>query len=91
MLHKLKASVDIAAIQSISEIKTLKAKDYRVLFHLMGHLDGRDFKEINSKKIANHLELDKEDVKKALVKLIGVELLSMGSNEHVKNGYKFTF
>ena len=91
ILHKTKASVEIEALQNISKVDTLKSKDYRVLFHLMGHLDGRVPKEINVKKIANALELDKEDVKKSLVRLIGVELLVMESTDHVKDGYKFNF
>jgi predicted transcriptional regulator len=91
LIHTLKVSVEIEAFKKISEIDTLKAKDYRVLFHLMTHLDGRTAKSISPKKIAEQLGLDKDDVKKSLVKLIGVELLIMESNEHVKDGYKFTF
>lgn len=91
LIHKERASVSIKDIQNISQITTLKSKDYRVLFHLMGHLDGRSFKEINIKKVAKALELDKSDVKKSLLKLVGVELLLIGSTEHVKGGYKFNF
>jgi RIO-like serine/threonine protein kinase len=91
MIHKERASVNILDIQNISQIDTLKAKDYRVLFLLMGHVDGRSFKNISHKKIAKQLEMDKDDVTKSINRLIAAELMSVGSSEHVKDGYKFNF
>jgi len=91
LIHKTKASVEVESLKQISQITTLKARDYRVLFHLMGHLDGRTAKSISYKKIAKQLDLDKDDVIKSIGRLIDAELIVVESNEHVKDGFRFNF
>jgi DNA-binding MarR family transcriptional regulator len=91
IIHTEKASVNIVDIQKISQLTSLKVNDYRVLFLLMGHIDGRTYKKINPSKLAEELGITKKQVKKSLENLEEVELIEEGSNEHVKAGYKFNF
>ena len=91
LIHKKRASVDVEDIQRLSQITTLKARDYRVLFHLMGHLDGRTAKAISYKKIAKQLATSKEKIIKSIGRLIDAEVLVVESNEHVKDGFRLNF
>lgn len=79
--------------------------DFRVFLVLLSQLDGfcypensrrvvndpLNFKKINLGQIADTLSLSKKQVKKSVDNLYNDGLLEMGSNNTVKDGYRFTF
>lgn len=69
----------------------LKKKDYRVLLHLMTHLDSMTYKEISKKNIADVLEMSKSDVSEALNNLMINGIIEKGSSASVSGGYCLLF
>ena len=69
----------------------LKKKDYRVLLHLMTHLDSMTYKEISKKNIADILEMSKSDVNEALENLMIQGIIERGSSASVNGGYCLLF
>ena len=69
----------------------LKKKDYRVLLHLMTHLDSMTYKEISKKNIADVLEMSKSDVNEALENLMVQGIIERGSSASVNGGYCLLF
>ncbi len=83
-----------------------KKNDYRVFLELLTQLDGynksirtkkalesdpMNFKKIDLKAISEKLQLEKSEMKKILKKLINNGVIEKGSNDSIKNGYRFTF
>ncbi len=53
--------------------------------------DPKNFKNIDVKRMAKSLNISKKEVKRALDRLKEECILDQGSNETVKDGYRFTF
>lgn len=80
-------------------------KDYKVLLLLLSQLDGYtvpikvsqnhkdplNFKILDIEKMADTLSMSKKEVKKSIEKLHDDGILEKGSNDTIKNGYRFTF
>lgn len=97
-------SVQRIAIIDIASDEDLSCKDYKVLLMLLSQLEGYsrpvnykeendplNFKRINPESIADALRIKKKDVKKSIQWLLELGYIEMGSNETIKNGYRFTF
>lgn len=69
----------------------IRRKDYRVLLHLLTHLDSMSFREVSKKHIAETLGMTKSEVSEAIDNLIAEEILDIGSSATVKSGYKLLF
>ena len=80
-------------------------KDYKVLLILLSQLDGYtvplkvtqnhkdplNFKILDIEKMADTLSMSKKEVKKSIEKLHDDGIIEKGSNDTIKNGYRFTF
>lgn len=53
--------------------------------------DPKNFKSIDIKRISKSLKISKKEVKQSLHRLLEECILDQGSNESVKDGYRFTF
>ena len=53
--------------------------------------DTENFKSIDVKKISETLDISKSDVKDSIKTLIDNFIIEKGSNDIVKDGYRFTF
>lgn len=69
----------------------IRRKDYRVLLHLMTHLDSMSYKEISKKHISEALGMSKSEVSEAIDNLIAEDIIDVGSSATVKSGYILLF
>lgn len=96
-------SIPKAKLLDIGTNYALTETDLRVLFCLFSELNGwsesrnrrtpdpLNYRRIDKDKIAEVLAVKKKEVKKSIEKLVDMDLLEPGSNDIVKNGYRFTF
>ena len=97
-------SVNRERILEIAEDTEYNKKDYRVFLALLAQLDGYtipknntnskdplNFKKIDIEQMADLLSLSKKDVKKSINNLYDDGYIEMGSNDTIKDGYRFTF
>lgn len=78
-------------IHTVVRNTNLRKKDYRVLLHLLTHLDSMTYKEISKKNIAEVLDISKSDVSDAIENLIFEEVIEQGSSASVSGGYRLLF
>ena len=96
-------SIPKSKLLDIGTNYALTETDLRVLFCLFSELNGwcaedkprtpdpMNYRRIDKDKIADAIAMKKKDVKKSIEKLVEMDLLEPGSNDIVKNGYRFTF
>lgn len=77
------AMVHIAMNYKLSKI------ELRVLVFLMARLDSTSYRPIDTKQIANALDIKKKEVKAALENLEYVEYIQRGGDVACSDGYKF--
>ena len=85
--------------------KELNKKDYKVFLMLLTELNGYSspknkkfdsndpqiFTKIDAEQIADQLDMDENDVKKSIKKLLNEGIIEKGNTTNMKNGYRFTF
>lgn len=97
-------SIQRDALTEIALDSELSGKDIRVLLILLTQLDGfsipdsnrnvkdpLNYKKVDISAIADVLSLKKKDVKKSINWIHDLGYLEIGSNDTVKDGYRFTF
>lgn len=103
--QRMNVSVNREKIVDIATNLNLSKKDLRVLLLLLTQLDGyvppknqrsdtkdpMNFKKIDYKTLAETLNISKREVKSSVASLWNEEYLEQGSNDTVKDGYRFTF
>ena len=99
-----KVSINRESLLDLASNEDLDEIDYRVILLLLTQLNGfnrtystresedpLNYKKINKDSIADSLDINKKDVKKSIKKLLKMNLIEMGDNQSIKNGYRFTF
>lgn len=90
----------------LAEAPDLKQNDYRVLLALFSTLDGWDdtastrrsktedplnFRIVKASQIGDLTGLSKKEVKFSISRLLQHGIIERGSNDTIKDGYRFTF
>ena len=95
-------SINRNKLIEISQDYEYNKNDYRVFLLLLTQLNGfnndnnktkdpLNFKLLDIEQMADHLALSKKDVKKSIKKLYNDGLLEKGTNDTIRDGYRFTF
>lgn len=96
-------SINRTKLIEISQDYEYSKNDYRVFLLLLTQLNGfasqdnpkakdpLNFKLLDIEQMSDHLALSKKDVKKSLKKFYKDGLLEKGSNDTIRDGYRFTF
>ena len=91
MLYMSKFSTDIDQFQTVAENQNLSKKDLRIFLFLCCRLTSKRYVKLDKKQIAESLCMTKKEIDKSIDNLINEGILSKGSDEHVKSGYKLTY
>ena len=96
-------SINRAKLIEISQDYEYNKTDYRVFLLLLTQLNGfasqdnpkakdpLNYKLLDIEQMSEHLAISKKDVKKTLKKLYVDGLIEIGSNDTIRDGYRFTF
>lgn len=98
-------SVKREKLIEVASNEDLSKKDLKVFLVLLTQLDGYimpktynpnwkdplNFKRIDIRQMSELLDISKKDVKKSIENLWDAGYLETGSNDTIKDGYRFTF
>lgn len=90
-VHTKRMSTNIDAFQSVFENENLSKRDYRVFGFLCCRLETEHVRAIDIEQVSDSLNISKKEVKKSLNNLIRNGIISKGSDEHIKRGYRMTY
>jgi len=91
VVHTQRVSTNIDDLQRIAENGDLSKKDLRVFLFLACRLETERIKKIDKKQMAKSLDLSKDEVKKCLDTLEEHGIIERDSDDHVEDGYRFTY
>lgn len=91
IVHATKFSTDIEKFQYIAENQNLNKKDLRVFLFLCCRVGSQHYTKVDRAQIAESLCIPKKDIDKSLETLENEGIMSKGTDDHVKSGYKMTY
>ena len=91
IIHATKFSTDIDRFQTVAENQNLNKKDLRIFTFLCCRIGSQHYTKIDKKQISESLSIPKKEIDKSLDVLENEGIISKGSDDHVKSGYKMTY
>ena len=91
IVHSTKFSTDIDRFQTVAENQNLSKKDLRIFVSLCCRMSSRFYTKVDKNQLAQTLCIPKKDIEKSLENLENEGIITKGSDEHVKSGYKMSY
>lgn len=91
IVHATKFSTDVEKFENVAENQNLNKKDLRVFLFLCCRVGSQHYNRIDKAQMAESLCIAKKDIEKSLDSLENEGIISKGSDDHVKSGYKMTY
>lgn len=91
IIHATKFSTDINQFQMIAENEDFSKNDLRVFIFLSCRLGSQRFTRVDKSQISDSLNISKKKIGESLDNLERFGIITKGSDEHTKNGYKMTY
>lgn len=91
IVYATKFSTDSDKFQMVAGNQNLSKKDLRVFISLCCRVTSRFFTKVDKAQLAESLCIPKKEIEKSLDNLVNEGILSKGSDEHVKSGYKMCY
>lgn len=91
IIHATKFSTDISNFQTVAENGNLSKKDLRVFLFLCCRVGSQRYTKLDKNQISESLSIPKKDIEKSLKSLENEYIITKGSDDHVKGGYKMLY
>lgn len=91
IVQATKFSTDIKNFQYVAENQNLNKKDFRVFLFMCCRVGSRQYIKLDKKQMSESLCIPKKEIDKCLEHLENEGIISRGSDDHVKDGYKMTY
>lgn len=91
IVYSYKFSTDINQFQTVAEDESLSKTDLRIFLFLCCRVGSQHYTKIDKSQIAETLGIPKKKVVESLEHLESHAIITKGSDDHAKGGYKMTY